>query len=99
MARPSPTPPLVLWRTDGCGLCRKTRSLLTTILAERADAGLPVPLVVERDLAEDAAAERAFFELIPVLEIGPRRLDLALRPEAIRAFLAEALDGTAPAPG
>ena len=93
MDRLSPTPSvLVLWQTDGCGLCRKTRSPLDALLAERAAAGLSVPKVFERDLAEDHEAERAFLELIPVLEFGDRRLVLALRPEPIRAFLAEELD-------
>jgi hypothetical protein len=98
MDRLSPTPPaLVLWRNDGCGLCRKTRGLLDSILAERAAAGLPVPTIVERDIHDDPAAERAWFELIPVLELGERRLELALHPAPIRAFLAGALDEDAPA--
>ena len=97
MDTPSPTlPTLVLWRTDGCGLCRETRHLLGLIMAERAAAGLSVPAVVERDLAEDPTAQRAFLELIPVLELRGRRLELALRPEPIRDFLAEALDGAEP---
>jgi hypothetical protein len=97
MDGPSPTlPTLVLWRTDGCGLCNETRHLLRLLLAERAAAGLAVPAIVERDLAENPEAQRALSELIPVLELAGRRLELALHPGPIRAFLAEALDVPGP---
>jgi hypothetical protein len=92
-AHPAPLPDLVLWRGDGCHLCDDARELVTAILAERAAANLPAPALVERRIADDAEAQRALFEVIPVLELGGRRLPLALRPGAVRAFLADALDG------
>jgi len=99
MDDPSPTlPTFVLWRTAGCGLCDETRHLLRLLLAERAAAGLVAPAVVERDLTDHPAVERELFELIPVLELGDRRLKLAVRLEPIRAFLAEQLDGAGPRP-
>ena len=66
---------------------------MAAILAERAAANRLAPELVERRIADDAAAHRAFLELIPVLEIDGRRLPLALRAGPIRAFLGDALDG------
>ena len=88
-----PLPDLVLWRGDGCHLCDDARELVTAILAERAATNLPAPALVERRIADDVDAQRALFELIPVLEIDGRRLPLALRAGPVRAFLADALDG------
>ena len=92
-APPTPLPDLVLWRGDGCHLCDDAHELVTAILVERAAANLPAPALVERRIADDAEAQRALFEVIPVLEIGGRRLPLALRPGPVRAFLSDALDG------
>jgi hypothetical protein len=92
-AHPAPLPDLVLWRGDGCHLCDDARELVTAILAERAAANLPAPALVERRIADDADAQRALFEVIPVLELGGRRLPLAFRAGPVRAFLADALDG------
>ena len=92
-AHPAPLPDLVLWRGDGCHLCDDARELVTAILAERAAANLPAPALVERQIADDPDAQRALFEVIPVLELGGRRLPLALRAGPVRAFLADAVDG------
>jgi hypothetical protein len=86
----TPLPDLVLWRSDRCHLCEDTAALLEQLLAARAAQGRPVPRVVPRRIADDPAAERAFFELIPVLEVGERRLPLAVRLGPIRDFLDEA---------
>ncbi len=91
-AIPTPLPDLVLWRGDGCHLCDESRVLVNALLAERAAAGLRTPALVERRIADDPAAERDLFELIPVLELDGRRLPLALRSGPVRAFLADALD-------
>jgi hypothetical protein len=88
-----PLPDLVLWRGDGCHLCDDARDLVEMLLRERAAAGLPVPALVERRIADDPVLERALFEVIPVLEVDGHRLPLALRAGAVRAFLAEVLDG------
>ncbi len=85
----TPLPDLVLWRSDRCHLCEDTNVLLEALLAERAVAGRAVPRLVVRRIAEDPAVERALFEQIPVLEIDGRRLPLAVRSGAIRAFLDE----------
>jgi hypothetical protein len=86
---PAPLPELVLWRSDRCHLCEETAELLDLLLAERAAAGRPVPPLVVRRIADDPAAERAFFETIPVLVAGDRSLALATRLGPIRAFLDE----------
>ena len=95
----TPLPDLVLWRGDGCHLCDDARALIAALLAERAAAGLPTPALVERRIADDPAAERELFELIPVLELDGRRLPLAVRAGPVRDFLADALDGRAVAGG
>ncbi len=87
-----PLPDLVLWRGDGCHLCDDAHDLVSALLRERAAAGLPAPALVERRIADDPAVEQALFEVIPVLDLGGRRLPLALRAGAVRAFLADGLD-------
>jgi hypothetical protein len=94
-ALPAPLPDLVLWRGDGCHLCDDTRDLVDSLLHERIAAGLRAPVLVERRIADDPAVERALFEVIPVLEMEGRRLPLALRAGAVRAFLGEVLDARA----
>jgi hypothetical protein len=96
---PAPLRDLVLWHGDGCHLCDEGRELVKALLAERATAGLPTPALVERRIADDPAAERAFIEQIPVLEIDGHRLPLAVRAGPVRAFLAAVLDGRAPGGG
>ena len=88
-----PSPIVVLYSKPGCGLCDETRELLGALLAERARAGLASPPLEERDITTDPAWEAAFFLEIPVVEIGARRLPLAISVRALRRMLAEALDG------
>jgi hypothetical protein len=85
----TPLPDLVLWRSDRCHLCEDTEAFVEALLADRVAAGRAVPRLVPRRIAEDPAIERALFEQIPVLEVGSRRLPLAVRLASIRAFLAE----------
>ncbi len=92
-AAPSPLPDLLLWRRDGCHLCDDARQLVVALLAERSATGRRVPAIVERSITDDPAIERELFEQIPVLDLGGRRLPLAIRAGAIRLFLAAALDG------
>ncbi len=89
-------PELVLYGKPGCGLCEETRELLEALLERRATLGLRSPTLVERDITTDPDLERAFFETIPVLEVGDERLGLAIRGGAIRSFLARTLDGIGP---
>ena len=101
-ARPSaeasaPLPDLFLYGRDGCHLCDEARDLLAVLLAERADAGLPVPKVVERDIESNPDWERDFMTTIPVVELGGRRLELATSAARIRRLLDAAL-AAEPAP-
>ena len=93
----TPLPDLVLYSRDGCGLCEDTRVTLEALLAERLAASLPTPALVERDIAGDPDLERRFFAVIPVVELGERRLELATSAAALRRLLREVLDGQ-PAP-
>jgi hypothetical protein len=89
----APLPDLVLWRSDRCHLCEDTTGLVEQLLGQRAAAGLDVPRLVVRRIAEDPAVERVLFEQVPVLEVAGRRLPLALRVGPIRAFLDDAYGG------
>jgi hypothetical protein len=86
-------PEIVLYTRAGCHLCDETRTMLQSLLEDRAGRGQRTATVRERDIAADPELERAWFTSIPVLEAGGRRLELATSPAAIRRFLAEALDG------
>ena len=88
-----PLPDLVLYGRDGCHLCEETRAILDTLLNDRLADGLPAPTLVERDIAADPDLERRYFALIPVVELGERRLELATSAAALRRLLREALDG------
>jgi hypothetical protein len=89
--------PLYLYTRAGCHLCDDARTILDAILTERTAAGLPSPDVVERDIETDEDWHRAFMASIPVIEVGERRLELALSPARIRRLLIDALDAPAPA--
>ena len=88
-----PSPIVVLYSKPGCGLCDEARELLRTLLAERARSGLAAAPLEERDITTDPAWEAAFFLEIPVVEIGERRLPLAMSAAKLRRLLDEALDG------
>ncbi len=84
---------LTLYGRPGCGLCRETREILGAILEARRVSGRPVPTLVERDIESDPELERRFLVEIPVIELGDRRLTLAVSPARIERLLAEVLDG------
>lgn len=88
----APLPDLIIYGRRGCHLCDESRGLVLAVLDERRRSGLLVPAIVERDIETDPAWERAFLTTIPVLELGDRRLDLALDAGKIRRLLADALD-------
>jgi hypothetical protein len=90
--RDAPLPDLVLYARPGCGLCDETRELLGGLLAERAAAGLPTPTLAERDIETDPALERAMFASIPVVELGDRRVELAVSGAKLRRLLTDVLD-------
>ena len=90
----APLPELTLYTRDGCHLCAETRAVVQGLLEDRAARTRPVAGLVERDITTDPTWERAFFDRIPVLELRGQRLELAVSPAKIRAFLANALDGS-----
>jgi hypothetical protein len=87
--------PLFLYTRPGCDLCDDARTVLEAVRAERTAAGLPSPSVVERDIESNDDWQRAFLATIPVIELGDRRLELAVSPARIRRLLADALDAPA----
>ena len=88
----APLPDLILYTRDGCHLCEETRRLLAALLAQRADAGLAVPRLVERDIAANPEWERAFLTTIPVVELAGARVELATGAARLRRLLDEGLD-------
>ncbi len=92
----TPTPDVILYARPGCGLCDETRTVLRALRDERRDLRVSVPRLVERDISEDPDLERRFFDRIPVVEIGHRRLELAVGPAKLRRLLREALDVASP---
>ena len=90
----TPLPELVLYTRAGCQLCDETRALVQGLLEDRAARGARVAAIHERDIASNPEWERAYFDRIPVVEIGGRRLELAISAGALRRFLSEALDGS-----
>ena len=89
----SPLPELYLYTRDGCHLCDDARAMVQGLLEDRAARGRRVAAIRERDITTDPEWERQFHATIPVLEIGRRRLELAISPIGIRRFLDDALDG------
>jgi Glutaredoxin-like domain (DUF836) len=93
-----PPPDLFLYGRPGCTLCDDARATIEALLAERRDAGLPTPTMVERDIDTDPAWHDAFFATIPVVEFGEHRAELVTGPARIRRLLAEVLDANATPP-
>ncbi len=96
VSRLSPPPTLTLFTRPGCHLCEDARARLDALLAERVAAGRGMVAVVEVDIGADAALLARHHDTIPVLASGSEELPLAMRPDALRAFLARVLDGAEP---
>lgn len=92
----TPLPDLVLYSRPGCGLCDEARAAIALLLDDRLSRGLAVPTVIERNIDEDADLHRALFERIPVIELGPGRLELATSVARLRRLFADVLDAGAP---
>lgn len=92
----APLPDLILYARPGCHLCDETRTAIELLLADRRVRGLPVPTVVERDIEADPGLHRRLLERIPVVELGPRRLELATSVARIQRLLADVLDAPTP---
>jgi hypothetical protein len=90
----APLPQILLYTRSGCHLCEDTRAALQGILEDRAALGQAIATVHEIDITADPDIERLNFDAIPVVELGGRRLELAISPAKLRRFLAEALDAT-----
>jgi hypothetical protein len=84
-------PDLILYARDGCHLCDEARETLRALLRERAAHGLPVPRLVDRDIATNPGWERAFLTTIPVVELGGQRLELATSAARLRRLLDDVL--------
>ncbi len=84
-------PEIVLYVRPGCHLCAQARTTIDALLAEHRRRGLAAPDVVERDISTNLDWERAFFAEIPVVEVGDRRLNLAVSPRGLRRFLDDVL--------
>ena len=90
----APLPQIFLFTRAGCHLCDDTRATLEGLLEDRAALGQAIATVHEIDITADPDIERRNFDVIPVVELGGRRLELAVSPAKLRRFLAEALDAT-----
>jgi hypothetical protein len=90
----TPLPDLVLYTRAGCGLCDEARAFVQSLLEDRAARGARTAAIRERDITTNPDWERAFFDRIPVVELGGRRLELATSAAKLRRFLDEALDGS-----
>jgi Glutaredoxin-like domain (DUF836) len=91
----APLPDLIFYTRDGCHLCDESRDLIALLLGERAESRKRVPRVVERDITSNDDWLRSYFESIPVVVLGDRRVELALSAARLRRLFAEVLDGEA----
>jgi hypothetical protein len=88
----APLPDLVLYTRPGCELCDEARESIQSVLEDRAARGLPCPAVVARDIETDPDLAATLRARVPVVELGDRRLELAVSPSRIRRLLADVLD-------
>ena len=89
----SSSPALILYRRTGCALCDEARRMLDALLEDRRMRGLAAPPVEERDIDTNDAWQRAFFDRIPVAELGTARLETVTSLARLRRLLSEQLDG------
>ena len=90
----APLPQILLYTRPGCHLCGETRAVLEGLLEDRAALGRAVAAILEIDITADPDLERRLFDVIPVVELGGRRLELAISPARLRRFLVDALEAT-----
>ena len=72
------------------------REMVDALLADRRARGLPIPTVDDRDIDTDAGWQRAFFDKVPVVELGDARLDTVTSLARLRRLLADQLDSGRP---
>ena len=87
----APLPDLVLYARAGCALCDEAREAIELTLADRRGRGLPVPVLVERDIEADPELHRRYLERIPVVELGTARIQVVVTVGKLRRFFAEVL--------
>jgi hypothetical protein len=87
----APLPDLILYGRPGCHLCDEAHALVTGLLDARRRAGLRTPALVERNIESDPGWQRDFFETIPVVELGDRRIELATSAARIDRLLSDVL--------
>ena len=90
----APLHQILFYTRPGCHLCEDARAALQSILEDRAALGQSIAAVREVDITLDPAIERRTFDVIPVVELGGRRLELAISPAKLRRFIADALDAS-----
>jgi hypothetical protein len=88
----SPLPDLVLYARPECHLCDEARAAVELVLADRRARGLPVPTLRELNIETDPELLRAFFERVPVVEVGDRRLELIVTASKLRRLVEQVLD-------
>ena len=88
----TPLPDLVLYTRPGCHLCEEARVAVDLLIADRMGRGLPVPAVIEHDIDADPELHRRLFDRIPVIELGPGRLELATSVARLRRLFNDILD-------
>jgi Glutaredoxin-like domain (DUF836) len=93
VADASPPPIITFLTRPGCHLCDDARAEIAAVMSERESSGRPAPRVVELNIDADPVLHARHFETIPVIQCGSDELPLAVRPGAIRRFLARVLDG------
>jgi glutaredoxin-like protein DUF836 len=85
-------PQILLYMRPGCHLCDEARATLESLLEDRAARGQSIATLREVDITADPDVERRNFDVIPVVELGGRRLELAVSHGKLRRFLADGLD-------
>jgi len=87
----APLPDLILYARPGCSLCDEAREAIDVVLSDRAERGLAIATVVERNIEEDADLHRRYLERIPVVELGDQRVELIVTVGKLRRLMNEAL--------
>ena len=94
--RPGPSatarPSCLLYARPGCGLCDETRITPRGHPRRPSASGRPSGDSRRARHRSDPDLERAFFAEIPVVELGGRRLTLAISPARIERLVADVLD-------
>jgi hypothetical protein len=88
----TPLPQILLYTRSGCHLCDETKDILEGLLEDRAAQGQPIATIHEVDITTDPDLERRLFDIIPVVELGGRLLELAISQAKLRRFLVDGLD-------